>query len=216
MSRRGGGNIDVLRYDRLNPPFTHEEWEAPEGRSYEYGISVDHFSDLTHETINSEPDGRWLLHNQSLPDQITDRTRFDCKWRLPDRLPNDILSEASTEVIRNVTRKMASWEDQTLYTHLCTGTVPVIVHHNGDKDARTKMWHLPWWKPYAKDMMEAEFQDEKTESSNELDWGLHRKAPATGEGVSWGGAWIDKGEFLRFEELCPAADQEELFRMASL
>lgn len=216
LSRRGGGNIDVLRYDPLNPPFTHEEWEAREGHSYEYGIGVDHFSDLTHETINSETDGRWLLHNQSLPEQITGRTRFDCKWRLPDRLPNDMLSEASTEVMQKVARKMVSWEDQTLYTHLCTGTVPVIVHHNGDKDARTKMWHLPWWKPYVKDMMGAEMQNEKTNSSNELDWEKHRKAPATGEGASWGGAWIDRGEFLSFDELCPAADQEELFRMTPL
>lgn len=216
LSRRGGGNIDILHYDPLNPPFTHEKWEPSESRSYEYGIGVDHFSDLTHETINSETDGRWLLHNQSLSEQITDRTRFDCKWRLPDHLPDDILPKASTAVMRKVAGEEANWEDQMLYTHLCTGTVPVIVHHNGAKDARTGMWHLPWWKPYAKGMMEANLQDKKKISSNDSSWEKHRETPAVGKGASWGGAWTDSGDFLSLEELCPAADQEELFRITPL
>ena len=228
LHRRGGGTIDpgIKPYDPLNPPFTHEHIDSMPDHPREFGIGVDHFSDLSHQTINSEGDARWLVHNNSLDDQITDRTRFDCKWRLPDDLPSDLLSEPSARVLKEVVlggggdssdavSEVVQWQDQSLYTHLCLGTVPVMIHHNGDKGAREHSWHKLWWQPHARKAMDLNWRGAADVESelNALSWAEHLRAPSAGKGAAWGGAW-DKGkeQFMDFSELCQKDYERDLVR----
>lgn len=221
LSKRGTGNVDALRpYDILSPPFTHEHMDPLDGHPAEFGIGVDYFADLSHQTVNSVNDVRWLLHNQPLADQITDRTRWDCKWRLPeDGLPADILSEESMEVLWDILgaegeeqRNTTRWEDQLLYTHLCLGTIPVMIHHNGDKEARELLWDRLWWHQYAKGVLESNLQSE--ELAEMVDWEGHIEQPRAGTGAKWGGAWTagESHDFLKYDDMCSREWDDELFR----
>ena len=220
LRKRSSGNIDALRpFDILSPPFMHEKMEPLDGHPLEFGIGVDYFADLAHQTINSEADVRWLLHNQSLSDQITDRTRWDCKWRLPENgLPKDILSDESMRILQDVMNggeevegDGVRWEDQLLYTHLCLGTIPAMIHHNGDKGARERDWSKPWWQIHSRSVLDR--KNREVESGATMSWQEYIEQPRIGTGREWGGAWTNTAdhEYLRFEQLCPNDWHDELF-----
>ncbi|CAD0095978.1 unnamed protein product [Aureobasidium vineae] len=187
--------------DILNPAFTHEKMEALEGRSYEYGIGLDYFSDLGHQTANSEKDSMWMRYDDS-PDVFLDKTRgdnrndFDCEYQGDYKIPSDMKMYDETTLLPN----KRNWEHVNLYTHLCMGTIPVMAHFNspGQKAAREYYWPLFWVQQYGKWIVE---------NSERL-----------GRGRMGATAWKkdEQPQFLDWDTLCPAEYSEELYRGSDL
>lgn len=178
--------------DPLNPSFTHQPMEHKQGQPDEFGIGVDYFSDLGHQTINTEDDVHYLVYNQNITEQLKDRNKlFDCPSRVNGQLPQDVLRTkppASTE---------KSWSELPLYTNLCLNTVPVMIHHNGDKDARGWQWPMSWIQAHAR---------------REFELILGSEEAVRTSGRSTGGAYLPSGEHLSFVDLCPQEYEWELFR----
>ena len=224
------GIVDALQPyepDILNPPFTHEIPSYDPNLSREFSIGLDYFSDLGHQTVNSELDARFLYYNSSLEDQIFGQSRFDCPSRLPTDLPPDILS--STPIPQNLDLGLPPlhWQQIPLYSHLCTGTIPVMVHHNGDKSAIVEMWPNMWYHNLARSLLtivhsksRSITRAEDNESSNQSyvepspllyeDHLLNPTLPR--EGLEWGGAWVaNQKKFFTWHELCPIDLNEKIF-----
>lgn len=189
----------VIGDDVLNPPFTHEKMEHFGDRSHEYGIGLDYFSDLGHQTVNAEFDGRFVTYNAELEEikkQVDKgRNEFDCEYRGYGYLPDDILETDvfDTDAKLNSSISGLGWKDLPLYTNLCMARIPVMIHHNGDKGAREHSWRKVWFQPFAEKIIR---------SSQENEANL--------------GAYTDSEGFLTWDNLCPADYSTELFRAQDL
>ncbi|KAL9081333.1 MAG: hypothetical protein Q9159_007355 [Coniocarpon cinnabarinum] len=199
-----GTHIDNI----LKPSFHHEEvdLDVSHGNPWEFGIFLDFFSDIGHQTVNSEEDARWMSYDPSTwrphdDPTFSERTAFDCPVRLPETLPGDVL-HANVPGLENIA-EMAS---HSLYTHLCLSRVPIIVHHNGIKERREWEWPKMWYQPNASAMMD----DLRARAPH--DPGTYEQAKQRPRLNSAGDAWSDKGEHLSWEQLCPAEWNGEIFR----
>ncbi|GIZ44101.1 hypothetical protein CKM354_000731000 [Cercospora kikuchii] len=183
----------TLVQDPLNPPFTHQTMEHKAGKPDEFGIGLDYFSDLGQQTVNSEDDTQYLVHGYNLTGQIEARPKglFNCPSRVTGELPEDVLKTSPPSTVKE------SWSQLPLFTNHCLNTIPVMIHHNGDKGARSWQWPKTWMQPHARRQFEAILGDE----SNVL-----------AAGRSAGGATLPTGEYLSFQELCTQDFEYELFR----
>ncbi|KAF1981515.1 hypothetical protein K402DRAFT_364682 [Aulographum hederae CBS 113979] len=190
--------------DILNPSITHEPFDQPLNLNYEFGIGLDYFSDLGHQTMNSDigRDANWLNYTdpRTLKAQVKpNRKIFDCKLSLPEQLPSDITrSSIDTNSADQSATPFPNWEQLSLYTHLCLGTIPVMIHHNGGKNNREALWSRVWMQAEAKQLLEN--AREVTGDANDVGTlEEFRQRPGIKEA---GGAWTDKGEWLNWEGLC--------------
>ncbi|KAF2210518.1 hypothetical protein CERZMDRAFT_45579 [Cercospora zeae-maydis SCOH1-5] len=183
----------TLVRDPLNPPFTHQTMEHKLGRPDEFGIGVDHFSDLGQQTVNTEDDTQYLVLGHNLTGQIHARPHglFNCPSRVTGDLPRDVLKATPPSTVEK------PWSKLPLLTNHCFNTIPVMIHHNGDKNARAWQWPMTWMQPYARRQLEAILGDENN---------------IVAAGKSAGGASLPTGEYLTFQELCPRNFEYELFR----
>lgn len=174
----------TLVRDPLNPDFTHEPIEHKPGKPDEFSMGLDYFSELGHQTVNAEEDVHYLTYSESITSQLKDRKGlFDCPSRVNGSLPSDILStQHPVEGMK--------WEKSPLFTNLCLNTVPVMIHHNGDKGARAWQWPMTWMQPHARELLE----------------GAQR-----GQEMA-GGAMLPEGTSVSWGELCPSDYEWELFR----
>ncbi|KAI0022416.1 hypothetical protein F4780DRAFT_777791 [Xylariomycetidae sp. FL0641] len=203
----------------LNPSFTHEvvDFDLSEGNPHEYGIFLDYFSDFGHQTINSEEDAKWLRYAADAPpfdEQVGPRMPgFDCPVHAPEQPPADILrsvipNDANTTA--DVAELEALWFDRALYTHLCSGRIPVLRHMNGDKGHREFHWPLIWYQPRAREML-ARLGDVLAQRPPPVEntWEQHKADPRL---AAAGGVWTDKGALLQWGDVCLPEWDGEIFR----
>ena len=199
--------------DPLNPSFTHETPEAsfdPLDQRHEFGIGLDYFSDLGHQTVNAETDAKWLRFDTTpLDTDFPRRNRFDCAPRvhkssaLADitrtKAPfADVAPSTSSGGSRgDEQQQAATWETIPLYTNLCLGRVPVIVHHNGDKAARGYSWDDMWFQSRSREMLQARFATQNKDEDGEIKQNI--------DGTI---AWTDKGDSLSWNGLCGAYNDQ--------
>lgn len=164
-------------------------------RKSEFGIGVDYFSELSHSTFGSERDSEYLTYaddgtielapssttatSSSRDPKLLGYHLSHCALNLPSALPNDI-AMTRPPMARNTEKRPSSeltWHGLPLYTHLCTGTIPILIHHNGDKSLRETTWQNMWFAPSAKEMLR------KTQGAV--------------------GGWTDTRKWIEWEELCP-------------
>ncbi|KAL6872821.1 hypothetical protein J3F83DRAFT_586632 [Trichoderma novae-zelandiae] len=180
--------------DLLRPAFSHQEVDAahlPE-KPFEFGIALDYWSLLGHQTSNAVTDARYVLHDQPFSRQHKQLGRFDCVPRndvfplprdLPAELPLPWMAGSWPDV----------WEAMPLYTEICLGTVPVMIHHNSvQKYQRERQWNETWWHGRARMLL-----------------GERRKEGAE---MLLKGLVTDRGRVIRWEHMCPKAAEGELFR----
>lgn len=188
----------------LNPPWDHYHMEHLSGHPLEFHIGLDYWSSVSFQTANSEKNGGWMKYNEPLEAQVEHKGRWDCKPHLR-ALPKDIVSspppfygqEASTSDEKpaspGVIPANAAWKDVPLYTNICAGVVPAMVHNNGDKGARERDWHKMWYQPYAKKLYDSQSPRE-AESLLKDQPGKQKVKP--------GGAIADTGKVLDFADIC--------------
>lgn len=222
--------------DILKPNFPHERWEDERfqiqgGMSVEetyqpdpwtadpnellrtssFGITMDYFSDLGHQTANSELDATWLTHRgqQSLSAQIEQhvpRGPFDCRapWvdgtavpvnSSPHNLLADVLSSthpSTTSPDSDNQNTTNPWLETPLYTHICLARIPFMIHHNGDTGARERDWHrMSWLYDVARPLL---FTSNLAESD--------ARVPSAAAS-NFGGACTDKGDCVDWSQMCP-------------
>jgi len=110
--------------DFLNPAFTHQaasDTYLPD-KPFEFGITLDYWSLLGHQTSNAEYDTRYIRHDAALEPQVGDQGMFDCpaKAQMPDDLPIEAPGLFLEDAQKN------SWRSIPLYTEICVGTVQVV------------------------------------------------------------------------------------------
>jgi len=202
----------TLISDKLNPSFTHEKLGREPTPDDELGMMLDYFSELGHQTVNSESDGRFVVYADALDEQVRkDRKMFDCASRLSPSLPADVLSSEMPLASINTSFPDAAvpgWKDVPLYAHLCLDQIPVMIHHNGDKSARERSWQSLWLQRYGRELLEAKSQ------------ALPRTPAVAGTGDDSYNAMTtqkaiiartDTGESLEWKDLCSAEMDGEIF-----
>lgn len=185
--------------DPLDPSFTHEPMEHKAGKPDEFGIGLDFFSELGQQTVNAEEDGRWINYGENVSEQVKDRHMFDCPSRVTGALVQDVRDSRSP--FDGLDGLTADWTGVPLYTNLCLDTIPVMVHHNGDKAARKYAWPRLWLQPHAREFLS---QLGHGPSGASLEDDASRGA----------GAFTVDGSFLDWRELCPVEFDAEIFRDA--
>lgn len=180
---------------KLNPPWTHQApdpLEVPK-KQYEFGIGLDYWSMLTFQTANAESDGRWLNHSQPLRPQVGRQGRWDCKPRL-EPISTDIQNGPPPFPADNssLSRNASNWETLPLYTNICLGTIPVLLHHNGDKSARNTTWEDMWYQKYGVAWLAKQLDERQV---------FH---PQSGNAVTVPpvGAFTDKGPHIGADQIC--------------
>nr|POE65345.1 hypothetical protein CFP56_72990 [Quercus suber] len=178
--------------DPLNPPFTHEPGQSKEGRPDEFGMGLDYFSDLGQQTMNADEDSRYISHDRGIESQVKQHGLFECTSRVTAELPEDIRSSPQPFEAIQRGQQMTSWSEVPLFTNVCLNSIPVMIHRNGDKQARVKSWPKTWMVPQGRQLMEDVL---KSEGQVEI---------AYSQG--------NTPEPLEWRTLCPLEYEAELFR----
>jgi hypothetical protein len=175
--------------DLLNPPFSHQEMDPGyvPGKPYEYGLTIDYWSLLGHQSSNTWLDRRYVRQNESFADQFGAPSMFSC--------PNPKLPNLDDVPLGGVLDMMPgdNWTTLPLYTEVCIGVAPVMIHHNSvDKWQLERQWNQTWFFPRARDLLTQRF---------------HQNLSMLADGIP-----TDKGTTLMWWDLCPADFDWELFR----
>lgn len=179
--------------------------------------------DRQHELHPPDEDDPMTL-SQQIEHQWPGRNEFDCPIRVDEHIPQDIersqmpYSAAPQSIITadggqspQDAPSNTSWAQVRLYTNLCLGSVPVMIHHNGDRNLREQDWAKIWWQRFSSTLLE----EAKMARKDPKIWirgfmgQLEEKDQPKASGV---GAWSDKGWFVQWDQLCPRDFEWELFR----
>ena len=169
--------------------------------------------------------------NQQVQEYWPERSEFDCAIRAQnDSLPRDISRSlkpyaAAPQIIVTMDGGVSpqdapsnmTWSQVKLYTNLCLGSVPVVIHHNGDRDLRDRDWDKIWWQRYGSSLLDVA-KSTKTKPQKwirgwpgeEDDGNYLREERSTGVG-----AWSDKGFWVQWDDMCPLEYEDHLFKGSS-
>ncbi|KAF2096891.1 hypothetical protein NA57DRAFT_18129, partial [Rhizodiscina lignyota] len=154
----------------LKPSVSVTPFVPDEDTDYEFGMGLDYFSELGHQTMNSDinRDSQWLIwdhpenttfHAQA-QSKFSRHSKLDCPVRVPTDLPYDIANLSNpfhllerTNLPDKKVWTSKTWREVPLYSHLCMGTVPVMVHHNGGKENRDYRWPDLWMQPRVRNLI---------------------------------------------------------------
>lgn len=184
--------------DPIDPSFEHmpmPDRDYHPDQPHEFGITVDYFSELSHQTSNALHDTAFVRHDQPLRPQTDNPAHGQdilCRPHAP--MPNDIFPGTGGLELFDA-EKRPRWDRLPLYSEVCAGTVPIAVHHNWvNKKPIDALWPDMWWTGNAKMLLDA------------------RREQAAGDQKKLaGGAVTDTGETLSWDDLCPAEWNEEVF-----
>ncbi|KAL7924494.1 hypothetical protein ACQKWADRAFT_269631 [Trichoderma austrokoningii] len=180
--------------DRLEPGFTHQKYNKthlPE-KPFEFGIALDYWSLLGHQTSNALTDARYIRHSRLLKPQIGKQRKFECVPKA-DIMPLPLDLPGHQQLPWLAGSYPNEWDTMPLYTEICIGTVPVMIHHNSVfKHHREEQWSRTWWHGRSRMLLEERRKE---------------GAPQLLEGIP-----TDKGTVVSWDDLCPKATEKELFR----
>lgn len=183
-------------------PHPHSHPSQSSKSASELGIHLDYTSSLSHSMAHSSHDALWLRYSTP-PSAPSSLTPADCTPRLTPHLPDDIqrsrtpganLDTYLADADDHIALPPRSWAHVTLYTDMCTGSVPAAINHNdADGHARGAEWRWLWSARFAKGLLTL----------------LQRRAAAAADAggtvdVNVGGAWLDgnKTHAIEWFDLC--------------
>lgn len=206
------GKLSLAEHLGLELEDHMDPWKEDLGKlldAYDFGITLDYFSDLGHQTLDSERDAAWLVHGKRPLQAQTDvgsRGPFDCPLRLE---PSQKRSSSARDMTRNFpldlfysehpqyvkqSRDSDALSDNPwllipLYTQLCNSNpaftrIPVMIHHNGDKSRRETTWsEMSWLYNISRPMLE---------SDHERDYDSIQSSSDAGDREGWVGGHVDQ------------------------
>ena len=155
------------------------------------------------------------------------RNDFDCKVHVNNNsLPRDVSRSqlpyaAAPQIIVTPDGGQSpqdapsntTWSQVRLYTNLCLGSVPVMIHHNGARELRTIDWEKVWWQKYGSPLLEEAKTARREPKLWMRGWPGEQQDNYLREERGIGvGAWSDKGWWVQWEQMCPREFEQELFR----
>lgn len=181
----------------LDPHPTRQQMEHFRRRAFDFGMAIDYHSLWTHDAVDSNRDIRFMRDSDET--LVVDTDRFDCELH-PKPLPRDIVGTYITSPrIRQEALVGKSWRDMPLYTNMCTGNVPAIIHTAASGEYRRRLWEQFWMAPMARELFSSFRRQVFFEASED----------GAGEaGLNMGGAVTDSGKRLSWETLCSAYEHE--------
>ncbi|KAF2208932.1 hypothetical protein CERZMDRAFT_7518, partial [Cercospora zeae-maydis SCOH1-5] len=202
--------------------------EIPKTRRTEFHICLDYRTEMFQTAAAFEKHLTWMRYNlteETYPDiPQDDHIRIDQIELNQDILDTDppfAAANLPTELPKN-----QSWSETLLGTNLVTREVFPLFHVTGDKGIRDRWWPRMWFHPYAEELLKATKQKEHVLSSSSAGkkGGLRtgQFVFAKAAGTNWrgavpvitharpqlkdekGGAWVDFGEYVTWDEMCAA------------
>lgn len=199
-------------------------FEPAAGTNYEFGVGLDYESTLSIPTVFAEYDSQWLVFSDS---KTLDKAFRE--YNISDPGATSIQADVANEPppfssIRDdkpgdwpLPTESMSWKEVPLYTNLWTGIIPAVIHHNAHRDGlkslRKTVWDRMWFQPYARALLNARMREPYKPIAVSKSDG--RKWFSAMNGEKRFGAWTDNAEqggWMDWTDLCPAEDQEEIFR----
>ena len=168
----------------IDPHPTRKPMEKLDGAPLDFGIGLDYGLEISHSSVLSEWDGRWLT--MADVDDAQDQQK-DTGQRVR-KVPNDVLEGPPpfmglpNNVGKSHGKTTSKWEELSLYSHLYTGSMPAIYHMNGLKSMRKTSWDKMWYHKERRKMLTAMTRDV--------------------------GAWTVSGEWLTWDTLCRGTEDE--------
>ena len=187
------------------------------GPDYDLGIGIDYISALTHTTVGSHRDWQYLHYDSSPPwPPLNMSGQYDCYPDVQPLLPADISTAPPPFAALAGTNSVAAaetWADVALYTNLCSGQIPVTIHHNGDKGMREAQWTTLWMQSRALALLAARrSQSREGARDAQRDGSLFLSRESTAEGgdaPSAGDAVTEAGVKLAWTDMCIGKGYEE-------
>ena len=220
---------EAVRLDKHSPwkrdrQASRKGFEPADGTKYEFGIGLDYESALSIPTVFAEYDSQWVVFSDSKTlDQAF--SEYNISDPHATSIQTDVANEpAPFNSIRTdksndwgSVAQPSSWKEVRLYTNLWTGIIPAVIHHNAHRDGlkalRETVWDRMWFQPHARELLDARMREPYKPIAVSKNDG--RKWFSTMSGEKSLGAWTDNAEqggWMDWIDLCPADDQEELFR----
>ena len=198
-----------------DPHPTRQRPNIEDGKSYQYAIGLDYWSELGIPTVFSDFDYDWVhfndtstihaawdAHNVTNPQSETLNEDI-----ASSRLPFSALSSSQEQTTDNAFPSAPKqWQQQPLFSNLWTGVTPAVIHHNAHRDGlkgnRYSMWPKFWAQPYARELLKQRLEE-----------GVMPYDVRDGAGEGWG-FYTDKTDqgWLKWDEVCDAEMQNEIFR----
>lgn len=197
-----------------------------EDKNFEFGIGVDHASEIGLNTVFAEDDTEWVDFRQ--PSQLR-------QYQMDRKIPpsRHRLNNASIDITNTLPpfwtftgeddiNRWTGWDEVPLFTDVYTGITPVVIHHNahreGLKSLRESWWEKIWFFPHARTLFDAYIYapivpvaisgyDEQT--AREF-WPYEIWKGGARNGQAALGSWQDD-DWLRFDDICRES-HEEVFR----
>ncbi|KAL8678094.1 MAG: hypothetical protein Q9186_005533 [Xanthomendoza sp. 1 TL-2023] len=98
------------------------------------------------------------------------------------------------------------WFEVPLATNLYAGSVPSLIHINGDKSLLNDWWPSMWYHPYSRALVRRYIRSTQTRQA--------AQAAAAGGQTWWdmrggrGGVWTDNGIWMSWGEVCKKTEDE--------
>ncbi|KAL2067808.1 hypothetical protein VTL71DRAFT_15904 [Oculimacula yallundae] len=158
--------------------------ENLDGVPVDFGIGLDFGLEISHSTVLSEWDGRWLTM-ANVEDAHDQQKETGQRVK---QVPHDVLegplpfTGLPDRIGKGHGKTTSRWDELSLYSHLYTGSMPAIIHMNGFKSMRVSSWDKMWYYKERRRMLNAMTRDV--------------------------GAWTASGEWLSWGTVCKGTEEE--------
>ncbi|KAL8923857.1 MAG: hypothetical protein Q9172_002945 [Xanthocarpia lactea] len=194
------------------------------GRRYEFGIGLDYTSAMFQTMTHSAHDIDFLTYNDStsFPEIMAEHQYLRAFPSVPPMdiqyahgplwysSPGNHSLEPKDSILLPHSDKLddlpghLDWFEVPLATNLYTGTVPSLLHINGDKSLLDDWWPSMWYHPYGRALVRRYIRSTQTRQA--------ARAAAAGGQTWWdvrggrGGVWTDTGLWMSWGEVCKNAE----------
>lgn len=196
------------------------------GRRYEFGIGLDYKSEMFQTMTHSADDVQFLTFNDTalfpqIMEEHPDLKAYPSVPPMDIRLahgplwysspgnhsldPKDGILLPHSDKLDDLPERL-DWLEVPLATNLYAGTVPALIHINGDKSLLNEWWPSLWYHPYGRALVRRYIRSTQTRQA--------AQAAAAGGQTWWdmrggrGGVWTDKGTWMSWGEVCRKTEDE--------
>ena len=197
------------------------------GRNYEFGIGVDYSSQLFFTMTHAHQDTEWIQYNDTaalanlqvrhgLPHPKSVVMPLDLqRARSPFSFPPDSIHHDTDQTGLDLELPDPTYNDWTnlpLAINVHSRKVSPVLHFNGEKSYLDTWWPRMWYHPYAKPLLQKAIENPPALLAKERS--LFSRIGGDEPESFWstvtaaGGAWTDDGEWLSWDSLCGAYEDE--------